>query len=85
MVLPLSYVCQITPHSRNPVCRAKGMLGGTTGFQELTSNGDSVDYAWEYAIAFRCGWGIGMTRLPQAFLSATCACLAGIGLPSRNP
>ena len=76
MMRLLSAVCQITPHSRDPVYRR---------LKALTSNGDSLDYAWEYAMARRDVCGIGMTRSPQTFLSAICACLAGIGLPSRYP
>jgi len=36
-------------------------------------------------MVFLDGDGTGMTRLPQAFLSASCACLAGISLPSKYP
>ena len=36
-------------------------------------------------MAFLDGAGIGMTRLPHTFLNASCACLAGIGLPSKYP
>jgi hypothetical protein len=66
------------------LCRSAQYADGERRqLSRYTSNGNSLYYACEYAMVLLDGDGSGMTRLPHTFLSASCACLAGIGLPSK--
>jgi hypothetical protein len=84
-------VCPLCHASRDYVTQLETLTSNGDSIHDAREcavaflNGDSVNYACEYALAFLAGEGIGMTRLPQTFLSAICACLAGIGLPSKYP